>query len=208
MFFLLSGSAASGKTTLARRLKGQIENLVCHDHDEKRWTPDTTRAAQLEEWVQLALQHQSKGQDFLLTSHSPLGELLACPSAIELSGIAAGLLDCHDTVRIQRMWERGVDPKWPPSQHLLNWASWHRMHAWDSQWEQAVITEGNSAEHDYSRWTAWQQGDPRWQVDTIDSTTSDVDAVIEQIAAWTRARSSATPQLSSSSQWWQTSLPA
>ena len=202
MFFLLSGSAASGKTTLARRLKGQIESLVCHDHDEKRFTGDMTRAAQLEEWVQLALQHQSNGQDFLLTSHSPLGELLACPSAIKLSGIAAQLLDCHDTVRIQRMRDRGVDPRWPPSQHLLNWASWHRMHAWDPQWEQDVITGDNSAEHNHSRWASWQQGDARWQVDTIDTTTNDIDAVIRIVASWVGTTRGTTPLLSSSTRWW------
>jgi hypothetical protein len=57
----------------------------------------------LEEWVQLALSHQQEGRDLLLTSHSPLGELLACPSAIRLAGISACLLDCSDQVRIQRM---------------------------------------------------------------------------------------------------------
>jgi hypothetical protein len=88
----------------------------------------------LEEWIGLALEAQQAGRDFLLASHSPLGELLACPSAPDLDGIAACLLDCVDTSRVTRMRERGINPKWPPTQHALNWASWHRMHAWDPQW--------------------------------------------------------------------------
>ena len=76
MFFLVSGAAAAGKSTLLRNISIQIENLECHDHDEKKVVDEYTRCQQLEEWVQSALQFHQEGQDFLLTSHSPLGELL------------------------------------------------------------------------------------------------------------------------------------
>jgi len=94
MFFLISCAAASGKTTVAKALSSRLEDIVCHDYDEKKAIDEYTRCHQLEEWVQLTLAHQLEAQDFLLTSHSPLGELLACPSARNLAGISACLLDC------------------------------------------------------------------------------------------------------------------
>ncbi len=201
MFYLVSGAAASGKTTTARAIASYVEGLVAHDHDEKK-TPDVnTRCAQLEEWIQLALEHQENRKDFLLTSHSPLGELLACPSAPMLAGISACLIDCADSTRIQRMRDRGFDPRWPPSQHVLNWASWHRMHAWDPQWEQDVITGTLADKHDYGRWTGWEQHDPRWQVEVIDTTDLDPEQVMTSLSNWMAARKSSS--LTAESNWWQ-----
>jgi hypothetical protein len=77
MFFLVSGAAASGKSTVAKNLSSRLEDLICHDYDERSVTDQYTRRGQLEEWVQLALGHQQEGGDFLLTSHSPFGELLS-----------------------------------------------------------------------------------------------------------------------------------
>ncbi|MEM7115355.1 MAG: hypothetical protein AAF614_23135 [Chloroflexota bacterium] len=203
MFFLVSGAAASGKSTLAKNLSAYSEALVCHDADERVMKDADTRCQQLEEWVQLALRHQHDGCDFLLTTHSPLGELLACPSAIKLSGIAACLLDCRDTIRIQRMRDRGFDPEWPPSQHVLNWASWHRMHAWEPRWEQNVITESGTTEHDHSRWTAWQQADERWDVNVIDTTAIDAEGVASAVAAWVKVQKEKLTLLTSDSKWWE-----
>ena len=200
MFFLVSGAAASGKTTTARAVTNYIDGFVAHDHDEKVTPNVDTRCAQLEEWIQLALTHQANGKDFLLTSHSPLGELLACPSAPKLAGISACLIDCSDSTRIQRMRDRGFDPKWPPSQHVLNWASWHRMHAWDPQWEQDVVISNGPAKHDYERWTAWEQSDPRWQVEVIDTTDLAVDQVMDALSTWVSKHKST--QLTAKSKWW------
>src|SRR6185503_7156804 len=161
MFFLVSGAAAAGKSTLLRNISLQTEDLECHDHDEKRVVDAYTCCQQLEEWVQRALQLQQQGRGFLLVSHSPLGELLACPSAPKLAEISACLLDCSDIVRVTRMRRRGVDPRWPPTQDVLSWAAWHRVHAWDPQWEQHVIVGNEPADHSYDRWTNWKQNDER-----------------------------------------------
>ena len=205
MFFLVSGAAASGKSTLAKNLVGQIENLVCHDADERKAEDADMRCQQLEEWVQLALGHQEEGCDFLLTSHSPLGELLACPSAVQLTSISAALLDCHDNRRIQRMRDRGVDPRWPPSQHVLNWASWQRMHAWDPQWEADVVIGNGGAAHLYGRWSAWGQGDGRWQVRVIDTTSSatDIKTVQKVVTTWVRSEREKKGTLTLAGRWWE-----
>ena len=142
MFFLVSGAAASGKSTVVRGVATRMPDVECHDYDELPVRDEYARCEQLEGWVRQALRDQAGGRDFLLATHSPLGELLACPSAPELAGIAACLLDCSDPIRIARLRARGIDPRWPPSQATLNWAAWHRMHAWDPQWE----TAGDSGE--------------------------------------------------------------
>jgi hypothetical protein len=203
MFLLVSGAAASGKSTVVKNLSSQIENLVCHDCDERKVKDEYTRCQQLEEWIQLALTHQQEGQDFLLTSHAPLGELLACPSARRLSGISACILDCSDPIRIQRMRTRGFNPQWPPSQDILNWASWHRMHAWDPQWEQHVIIGNGPSEHSYSCWSNWKQTDERWQVSVIDTTCIDIELMLDRVTAWVKSERENAPLLTSDTKWWE-----
>jgi len=203
MFFLVSGATASGKSTVAKNLPSQLENLVCHDYDERKVTDEYTRCQQLEEWVQLALNHQQEGRDFLLTSHSPFGELLACPSARNLAGISACLLDCSDPNRIQRMRKRGFDPRWPPTQDVLNWASWHRMHAWDPQWEQRVIIGNGPFEHSYDCWIHWKQNDKRWQVRVIDTTATDVELMLDRVATWVKSEREKVPLLTLDTKWWK-----
>lgn len=203
MFFLLSGSAASGKTTIARGLPTLLTRVDCHDADEMVATTGTERCEQLEQWVGQALAAQQAGQDFLLTSHSPLGELLACPSAPQLAGIAACVLDCADTARVARMRARGIDPRWPPSQDLLNWAAWHRMHAWDPQWESRVIAANGPATHRYDRWRDWQQGDPRWQVDLLDTTRLTTDETLRGLVAWVERKRLEPNPLAAATHWWE-----
>ena len=203
MFFLVSGGAAAGKSTLLRNISLLTESLKCHDHDEKRVVDAYTRCQQLEEWVQRALQLQQQGHGFLLVSHSPLGELLACPSAPKLAGISACLLDCSDIVRVTRMRKRGVDPRWPPTQDILSWAAWHRVHAWDPQWEQHVIVGNGPADHSYDRWTNWKQNDERWQVRTIDTTEVDAGGVLNTVISWIQDEKEKVPRLTPDSKWWE-----
>ncbi|HSI86536.1 MAG: hypothetical protein ACAI35_21080 [Candidatus Methylacidiphilales bacterium] len=206
MLFLVSGASASGKTTLIRRLVGTDSTLEVHDTDEWLIEDAGMRCAQLEEWIRLALVRQSEGVDFLLGANSPLGELLACPSAIRLNGICACLLDNRDRDRIERMRARGVDPKWPPNQHHLNWAAWHRMHAWDPGWEQHVINRNGPSEHNYACWASWQPGDSRWRVPVFDTTLHDATQTVELVRAWIaeeRGRPESENKLRPSARWWE-----
>lgn len=203
MFFLVSGAAAAGKSTVVRLLAPRLKKVECHDADEKRVHDEYTRCSTLEEWIGLALDAQEAGRDFLLASHSPLGELLACPSAPNLDGIAACLLDCSDTARITRMRERGINPKWPPTQHVLNWAAWHRVHAWDPQWEPHVIDGNGPPSHAYERWKRWTQDDERWRVTVIDTTNARVAETVDKVAAWIEEERVRIPWLSCSSRWWE-----
>lgn len=203
MFLLVTGAAAAGKSTVAKNLSSRFNNLVCHDADEMKIKDEYMRCQQLEEWIQLALNHQRESQDFLLTSHSPLGELLACPSARKLAGISACLLDCSDPIRIQRMRKRGIDPRWPPTQDVLNWASWHRMHAWDPQWEQHVIIRNGPPNHSYDCWIHWQQTDKIWQVNVMDTTTLDVELTLDRVTAWVKSEREKASLFTPDTLWWE-----
>jgi hypothetical protein len=210
MFFLISGGAASGKTTLARSLSSQLINVVCRDADEMPANDPHLRWQLLEHWVQQALALQSDGSDFLLTSQSPLGELLTCPSAPQLDGIAACLLDCADHVRIDRIRARGIDPRWPPTQATLNWAAWHRIHARDPQWEPHVIMHACPFPQHFARWRDWTRTDPRWQVIHVDTTDLPVAATVQDVRDWIVTTRSRPCALAPSTRWWLTtawSLP-
>jgi hypothetical protein len=68
--------------------------------------------------------------DLLLAGQSPLGELVAAPSASELDCYAGCLVDCDDETRATRLRadsrtaELALDD-------LLAWAAWMRGHARD-----------------------------------------------------------------------------
>lgn len=202
MFFLVTGAAASGKSTYARLLAQHLEGVECHDADEMLAEDSDTRCVHLELWGQQALKAQQRRLDFLLTTHSPLGELLAAPSAPRLNGIAACLLDCSDAVREARYLARGVDPRWP-IQPQLPWAAWHRRHARDPQWLPHVIDRNGPATHRYDRWRTWTRGDPRWHVYVLDTTRLTVPRTLPILLEWVQLTRAKPSLLSPSARWWE-----
>ncbi|MFC4068294.1 hypothetical protein [Actinoplanes subglobosus] len=183
MLLTISGSSCSGKTTTVRAC-GPIEGLVCHDFDEIGVPPGADlvwRQRSLEVWLQRALRYQSDGLDMLLTGQSPLGEVLACPSAAALDGIAACLLDVDDDVRRRRLTER--DPgRWDARQTdaFINWARWQRAHAADPGHRPEVITAGG---WDGMRWDRWDEH-PRWAVTVIDTTGRTIGESAADLRRW------------------------
>jgi len=202
MLFLLSGAAASGKKTVARELITRVANLAAHHENEIPATTGLTRMANMERWIDTALDLEAQGVDLLLLAASPLGEVLASPRALELSGIAACLLDCHDHERSRRIAEREKDPNWTFGMDMLCWASWHRMHAIDPQWEQGVIRDGSDDQYRWERWTSWTREDPRWHVELIDTTAQRVATTVDAVAGWIeRVRLEGSP-LTREAAWW------
>ncbi|GLZ00940.1 hypothetical protein Acsp02_81920 [Actinoplanes sp. NBRC 103695] len=167
MLWSVAGSSCSGKTTAARAC-AELPGVVVHDFDEIG-VPDGAdlvwRQRSLETWLRRALSCQADGVDVILLSQSPIGEVLAAPSAPLLNGLAACLLDVADDERLRRLDRR--DPgKWSPGQRqaFLNWAAWHRGHAADPGHHPEVLTRGAWPEMVWSRWP------PSWSVTTIDTT--------------------------------------
>jgi hypothetical protein len=105
VLFVLSGSSASGKTTLARAVSGRVLGLHVHELGEiadQPWDGDVFnrwwRRNLTERWLQRAIELEKADEDLLLTE-GVLGEVLAAPSADRVSGIAACLVDCDDRER-------------------------------------------------------------------------------------------------------------
>src|SRR5262249_49539600 len=145
VLFLIFGSSCSGKTTVLDAIRERgLPRLEVHDFDEigvPRDADGKWRQGANEIWVTRALAWQAAGLDLLLAGQTPLGELLATPSAVGIDAISACLLDCDDEARLARLAARPADwmtsdPKlWP---HLLNWARWMREHAADPESRAAV----------------------------------------------------------------------
>jgi hypothetical protein len=184
VLFLLFGASAAGKTSALDELQGRVEDLAIHDFDElgvppgagRRWRHRSNEA-----WLRRALVYQAQGTDILLAGQTPLGELLATPSAPLLEGVAACLLDCDDETRSGRLQARGPGDV---GDHL-NWAAWMRGHAVDPGWRpEVIITDDGLPELEWTRWSGWSKGDPRWRVHVIDTTTLPVAEVAAELVEW------------------------
>jgi hypothetical protein len=202
MFYLITGAAASGKSTMSKLLKRELRDVYCHDSDEILVTVEKERCETLETWIVRAVKAQKEGKDFLLAAHSPLGELLASPSAIKLDGISACLLDCNDFVRTERYRSRPQMEEWPLNQDTLCWAVWQRMHSIEPEWEQHVIVKPDQADFKWDRWTSWEKGDKKWDVKIIDSSYLPQEETLKILIDWINAKKKEENHLTVESKWW------
>ena len=135
-----------------------------------------------------ALAYQAQGTDLLLSGQTPLGEILATPSAPLVDGISACLVDCDDETRLERLHVRGagwLERSGGTLDDQLSWAEWMRQHAADpSVRQEVIVADDGSAEMRWERWTDWTAGDPRWRVHVIDTTDLAVENVADELAAW------------------------
>jgi dephospho-CoA kinase len=108
MMLLLAGASGGGKSHVLRILRSSLPETVVQDADELEIPTDKAgRQSLLEQCVAEAVRLQENGASFILGSQSPLGELLACPSAGKLESVGCCLIDCHEHIRIRRLLERG-----------------------------------------------------------------------------------------------------
>jgi hypothetical protein len=188
MLLKLTGSSCSGKTTLAYSAGERLGRLAVHDFDElgvpegadRRWRNHMT-----EMWMRRALEYQARGVDLLLTGQSPLGEVLAAPSAPLLDGIAVCLVDASDEVRRSRLTMRDAG-RWDESaiDAFLGWAAWHRKHAQDPRHRPDVIIDDSWAPMAWHRWTRWTADDRRWCTHLLDTTGQPIAESVDQIEQW------------------------
>ena len=184
MLYLVTGASGSGKTACLDILRQRNPQVVCYDFDDvgvpanpdKVWRHRTT-----EYWLQRAIQNQAEGLDTCINGNIVLGEVLACPSAPEITHLSVCLLDCADVVRIDRLRARRSDGA---NMEMLCWAAWQRMHAVDPQWYQNTIRDDGAPEMQWERWENWQRGDPRWETYVLDTTTLTIEEVAESILRW------------------------
>ncbi|WP_433011463.1 hypothetical protein [Kribbella sp. CA-294648] len=188
MLLVLTGSSCSGKTTLARALGERVPGVTVHDHDEvgvpedadTQWRNRTT-----EEWIRRALEYQDCGLDVLLTGQSPLGEILASPSAPRLDGIAVCLVHVADEERRRRL-NRRDDGRWSAAllESFIGWSTWHRGHAEDPRYRPEVIINGSWPAMAWDRWSEWTKQDPRWTTHLLDTTEKPIAQSVDALEHW------------------------
>jgi hypothetical protein len=77
-------------------------------------------------------------------------------------------------------------------QDYLSWADWMRRHATDPTWMPEVIrASGSTAEMQWNRGSGWEEGDPRWRVQTVGTTALPVERVADQLLEWIGAERAA-----------------
>jgi hypothetical protein len=169
---------------------------VVHDFDEAGVPADADaawRQRTLDSWVRHAGDLETEGVDVLLAGQSPLGEVLAVPSAGVISGLAVCLLDVGDTTRRERL-RRRDNAKWSAAEieDLVEWGRWHRGHAADPTHQPGVITAGGWGEMRWDRWSDWSAADPRWAVTIIDTSEQSVSETVTAMIGWIAAERSRT----------------
>ncbi|MFJ3799095.1 hypothetical protein ACIPSJ_22755 [Streptomyces sp. NPDC090088] len=189
MLLKLTGSSGAGKTTLAFTVIDRLDGVVVHDFDEVG-VPDPPipphwRNRMTEVWVRRALEYEDRGMDLLLSGNSPLGEVLAAPSAPSLNGIAVCLIDVADQDRRERLAARDGG-RWDQAatDAFCGWAAWHRGHARDPRFRPDIITDGSWPEMAWHRWTTWTAEDPRWRTHLIDTTGQSLATSVDQVERW------------------------
>ncbi|MFG1609345.1 hypothetical protein [Actinoplanes sp. NPDC049265] len=156
-----------------------------HDFDEIGVPPGADlvwRQRSLESWLRRVLSYQAEGVDVLLLGQSPIGEVLAAPSAPLLDGLAACVLDVSDAERLHRLDRR--DPgKWSPAQRaaFVHWGRWHRGHAADPRHHPEVLTSGAWPRMAWDRWDYYEAA---WPVPIIDTTGRTVDETSGALRDW------------------------
>ena len=181
--YFIGGASGSGKTAIMPELQKILgSEIKVYDFDDigvpegadKKWRQEST-----EKWLQQLL---ADGKDACLLGQIVLGEIMACPSAKKLDGINFCLLDVDDLVRIKRIRTRGDVPY--NNQHMLNWASWLRVHNQEPQWEQHVIKDDSWDDLDFSYWEQNENWPSNVTTKIIDTTSLDIKEVAKQVAAW------------------------
>lgn len=188
MFLLVTGASGAGKSTarraIASRVADEIESVELHDVVEVPALPTLAwRQQATEAVVRRAIRLEAQGRHLLL-SGDPVapGEVLAAPSADQLSGVAACLLDVNADAQAGRLAGRGDDPTLLPA-HLA-FADWMRRHARDPRHMPHVLTAGGWEAMHWERWTDIDPTDGRWAVEIIDTSEMPPEAVAAELLAW------------------------
>jgi hypothetical protein len=189
MLLLVTGASGAGKSTtrraIARDLSSEVDCVELGDvvsvprYPTIAWRQEATEAV-----VRRALELQGDGRHILL-SGDPVaaGEVMAAPSATQLDGIAACLLDLDPEAQRARLTERGDDPSLLA--HHQAFADWMRAHARDPQHMLNVLTTDG---WDAMRWDRLDitPGDGRWDMRVLDTSDLSREQVAGEVLRWCR----------------------
>lgn len=194
MLLFVTGASGSGKTAVIPGLRKRLPEFDVHDFDERgvpaeadtRW-----RQEQTEYWISRAIENQRLGKDTVICGGAVYGEILACPSIVQINQLGVCLLDCADIVRLDRLRKFRHES---PDLHMLTWSAWLRVHAVDPTWCPEVITKDSYSSMRWENWRDWQRDDPRWQEEIIDTSGKKIDQITGEVVRWIEAQVKAKDQ--------------
>jgi energy-coupling factor transporter ATP-binding protein EcfA2 len=190
VFLLLTGSSGAGKSTVRRLIARELApatDCVELGHVVSfpaiptiAWRQQSTEAV-----VQRALALQAEGRHLLLAGDPvAAGEVVAAPSAHNLDGIGACLLDVSPDAQAARLARRGDDPRLL-ADHIA-FADWMRGHARDPQYMPHVLSTNGWEGMRWERLEALDPNDGGWAVHVIDTSELTTGEVAEQVLTWCR----------------------
>lgn len=187
MLFLVSGASGVGKSTarknVAPRLGGMFETVELHHLG----SVDAIDVARRQELAEVAARRaavlSAKGRH-LVVCGDPVapGELIAAPSAIQVGGIAACILDADAGTQTARLLKRGEPEEYLPLH--LGFAQWLREHAADPLPRLDVVSSSGWDAMQWKRITSLKTNDPRWRVSLLDTSTRSPQSVAEDVVRW------------------------
>ncbi len=188
MIYFVIGVSGSGKTACMEPLKKLLPDYAIYDFDDsgvpenadKKWRQESTEA-----WIKQLTAQDAPMNSCLLGQMVP-GEILASPSVNKLKSFNILLLDCNDTVRIQRLKKRNT---YGINQDSLNWAAWLRMHCANPRWEQHVIKQGSSTIMHFDEWDSLQSWNEKTSIKLIDTSQYSIEQVASRIASYIKSGS-------------------
>lgn len=82
---------------------------------------------------------------------------------------------------------------------------WLRFHAVDPQWVPGPLVGSDGGGLRWERLAGWQRGDPRWQIERLDTTDEAPGETAARLEAWlsARRREHDENRLPLSGAWWQ-----
>jgi hypothetical protein len=184
---LVTGASGAGKSTVRQAVAPSLAPAtVCIELRDVAAPPARPtlawRQRAAEAAVRLALDLQARGRHLLLAGDPvAAAEVVAAPSAPELAGIAACLLDVSPGAQAARLDARGDDPAL--LRHHQAFAEWMRAHAGDPRHNLHVLSTGG---WDAMRWDRLSRPDLEWRMETIDTTDRPVDEVAADVVGWCR----------------------
>jgi energy-coupling factor transporter ATP-binding protein EcfA2 len=190
VLLLLTGSSGAGKSTVRRLIARELApDTECVELGHVvsfpsiptiAWRQQSTEAV-----VQRALALQAEGRHLLLAGDPvAAGEVVAAPSADNLDGIAACLLDVSPDAQAARLARRGDDPRLL-ADHIA-FADWMRGHAKDPQYMPHVLSTNGWDAMRWDRLTNVDASNGGWAVHVIDTSELSTDDVAEQVLTWCR----------------------
>jgi hypothetical protein len=93
--FFLTGASGSGKSASLPGLQAALPTMDWRDFDEfgvPSPCPCGWRPLMTERWIQVALENKQRGKDTSGVGGAIMGEILACPSALDIDEINVALI--------------------------------------------------------------------------------------------------------------------